>query len=276
MSPRIPIAAALMTAFLAAGAGPSAAEERRSRAVASSDLYVFFMLNGGALGVGFSGRTYPVGAATFRVGAQLLSNGPDPASGSIRITMPPGIRWASGPPTAAEGCEVTDAVTCTTPEPIAPPPPAFTGFQWVWPVVADAPGSYPFRLEIASSSAADPDTTNNAITIVVSVQPATGGDDSAAVSASAVRVSPAKPRAGSTVVASVRVSRSGAAVRPTRVTCAASVGTTKVKGGAKSSSGLASCLFRTPRAGKGKTMRGSVSFRAGGRSFTKRFSARLR
>lgn len=53
------------------------------------------------------------------------------------------------------------------------------------------------------------------------------------------------------------------------------MGGVKVKGGAKAASGLASCLFTTPKSAKGKTLAGSVSFRAGGQPFTKRFSVRL-
>jgi hypothetical protein len=48
-----------------------------------------------------------------------------------------------------------------------------------------------------------------------------------------------------------------------------------MKGASKTASGVASCLFKTPKSAKGKTLLGSVSFAAGGTSFTKRFSARL-
>ena len=96
-----------------------------------------------------------------------------------------------------------------------------------------------------------------------------------AVTAGAVKLSPAKAKAGSTLVASVRVTKGGSPVRPARIACSASVGGAKVRGGARSSSGLASCLFKTPKSGKGKTMVGSVSFTAGGQRFAKRFAARL-
>ena len=126
------------------------------------------------------------------------------------------------------------------------------------------------------------ESNNKAAVTIVVTEPSTGGGSggsggtgAASASASAVKLSPAKPKAGSTLVASVRVTRGGSAVKPTGIACAATVGKTKVKGGAKSSSGLASCLFKTPKAGKGKTMLGSVSFKAGGQSFTKRFSAKL-
>ena len=77
------------------------------------------------------------------------------------------------------------------------------------------------------------------------------------------------------MVASVRVTKGGSPVRPSGIACAASIGGSKVKGGAKAASGVASCLFKTPKSAKGKAMSGSISFRAGGRAFKKRFSARL-
>src|SRR6185503_6594437 len=74
-----------------------------------------------------------------------------------------------------------------------------------------------------------------------------GGDTSAAAKASAVKLSPAKPRAGSSVVASVRVTKGGSPLRPTGIACAASIGKVKVKGASRSASGLALCLFKTPK-----------------------------
>ena len=67
----------------------------------------------------------------------------------------------------------------------------------------------------------------------------------------------------------------GSPVRPTGIMCAGSIGKVKVKGGARAASGVASCLFRTPKAAKGKALTGSVSFRAGGSTFTKRFATML-
>jgi hypothetical protein len=89
-----------------------------------------------------------------------------------------------------------------------------------------------------------------------------------------VRLSPAKPRAGSTVVASVRVTRSGAAILPRNVACAAAIGGTKVNG-PEGGQGVASCLLRTPRNARGKRLAGVVCFRADGRAFRKRFTVRL-
>jgi hypothetical protein len=73
----------------------------------------------------------------------------------------------------------------------------------------------------------------------------------------------------------VPVSAGGSPIRPAAVACAGSIGGTKLKGSPKAASGTASCTFRPPRAAKGKTLRGSVSFTARGTRFTKRFSAKL-
>ncbi len=64
-------------------------------------------------------------------------------------------------------------------------------------------------------------------------------------------------------------------MKPTAVACAGSIGGAKLKGTPNAARGTATCSYRTPKSGKGKTLRGSVSFTAGGTDFTKRFSARL-
>lgn len=94
--------------------------------------------------------------------------------------------------------------------------------------------------------------------------------------AGAAKVAPAKPKAGAAVTATVRVTAGGAPVRPTKVTCAGSIGKAKVKGKPRAAAGSAKCVYKTPRAAKGKTLRGSVSFTARGKRFTKRFSVKLR
>lgn len=73
----------------------------------------------------------------------------------------------------------------------------------------------------------------------------------------------------------MRVTDGGAPVRPTAIACTGTIGSAKIKGTGKAASGTASCVYRTPKAAKGKTLKGTVSFTARGRKFTKRFSARL-
>jgi hypothetical protein len=206
------------------------------------------------------------------VGGFVVTNlGPDPATVKVQIALPTGLHWGADAPDPGENCTVGETSVCDS---------ALTAqgnsslAAMGWDVVADSTGSYTLRVQILESSTADPDTSDNASTVTVVVTQPTSG--SAALSASAVKVSPAKPKAGSRVVASVRVTRGGSPVKPTGIACAATVGKTKVKGSAKSSSGIASCLFKTPTSGKGKKMLGSVSFKAGGKSFTRRFSAGLR
>ena len=48
-----------------------------------------------------------------------------------------------------------------------------------------------------------------------------------------------------------------------------------MKGAPRSASGVASCLFKTPKSAKGKVLAGTVSFSAGGTAFAKRFVAKL-
>jgi thermitase len=94
--------------------------------------------------------------------------------------------------------------------------------------------------------------------------------------ASAARLTPRKPRAGRKVVATVAVVADVDPVRPSGVACAGLIGKAKVKGKPGRASGLAKCTFKTPRAAKGKRLKGSVSFTAREKRFTKRFSVKLR
>jgi len=82
--------------------------------------------------------------------------------------------------------------------------------------------------------------------------------------------------AGSIVTASVRIVLDGTPVRPVRVTCAGSIGGTKVRAMSKATRGKASCTYRTTTAAKGLTLRGAVSFTARGERYVRRFAVRLR
>lgn len=203
---------------------------------------------------------------------------------SVRLALPTGLRWGADAPGPADGCSGDATITCA--KTMTRDGAGTARASWRWGVVAASTGPYEITGS-ASSDEPDPNAANNTSTLRFEVTQSTtgggsgggtgsGGSGTTAVSASTVKLSPAKPKAGSTLVAAVRVTRGGSPVKPTGITCTATVGKTKVKGGAKSSSGLASCLFKTPKAGRGKAMLGTVSFEAGGQSFTKRFSARLR
>lgn len=195
---------------------------------------------------------------------------------TIRVELGEGLRWGADDPDPSEGCTSTP----TTGVCEAPLVRGQRDWGWYWEVVAAQPGSYPFRGEIVAATVADPVLSNNAsaITIVVtdgSGSAGGGGGGSAAVSTSAARVTPTMPKAGRAVAATVRVTAGGVPIRPSRVTCAGSIGAAKVRGTARAANGSASCSFRTPAAAKGKVLRGSVAFTAQGQRFTKRFSARL-
>jgi hypothetical protein len=159
------------------------------------------------------------------------------------------------------------------------------GAGYLWDVVADRAGVYEITASVEPTEP-DPELSNNTDTFRFEVtQPTSGGGGTGgggsggggAVSASAgaVKLTPAKPRAGSLVTATVRVTAGGAPVRPTGLTCAGTIGSAKLKGTGKTASGSATCVYRTPKSAKSKTLRGSVSFIARGTKFTKRFSARL-
>lgn len=257
-----------------APAAPTAANADAATIAASAtaDLYVLITVNGGGTN---EFRPTTLQQTQFTLGVQLLSNGPDPATGSLRLELPDGITWRGSPPSASEGCIGDRIVTCTTPEPIPPPPPPFTGWEWQWPVTAERRGDFVVRAAVASSSAADPVTANDTRTATISIQASTASGTASSVTASAAKVTPAKPKAGSAVTASVRVSAGGSPVRPVGVTCAGGIGSLKLKGTPRAANGAASCTFRTPSVAKGKTLAGSVAFRAGGKRFSKRFSVRL-
>jgi hypothetical protein len=191
----------------------------------------------------------------------------------VRAELGGGLRWGSDDPDPSEGCTSTPTVGTCEARTIA----GQSGDGWGWQVVAPSEGSYTFTAEIVDAYDADPNTSNNAssITIVVTASPPTTPPPSANIAASRVTLAPTKPKAGSTVVASVRVTKGGSPLRPTGVGCSASVGRAKVKGGPKAASGTASCLFKTPKTGKGKTFAGAVSFTADGTAFTKRFAVKL-
>ena len=230
-----------------------------------------------------TGGTARVTSRNFFVFLSLSLASASPASAKARVELNGGLRWGVDYPDASETCTSTP----TTGECEAlylEPTAGRSSYAWGWDVVAPANGTYTFNGEIVHTADTDPDSSNNTaqITIVVDDTVGSGGSEgsggggtTAAPKAGAVKLSPARPKAGSTVVASVRVTRGGSPVRPTGVGCTGSIGKVKVKGRARAASGVASCLFRTPKAAKGKALAGSVSFRAGGAAFTKRFATML-
>jgi hypothetical protein len=228
----------------------------------------------------------------FQIVLTVDSGAPVEQTVTIRIGLPDGLRWGSDAPDPTEGCTGVAPAVCT--QRLTTNPVGTFGGGYFWDVVAERLGTYEITASVEGEQP-DPDRSNNTATFRFEVVAAGGGGGgsggggsggggsggggsgggSAAAKASAVKLSPAKPKAGSTVVASVRVTKGGAPLRPRAVGCSASIGRTKLKAAGRSGSGVASCLFRTPRAARGKTLRGSVRFTAGGTAFARAFSVKL-
>jgi hypothetical protein len=220
----------------------------------------------------------------FRIDVEIESSSSVEQPITIRVGLPDGLRWGTDGPDPGEGCTGTAPAICATK--MQPNEVGTIGGGYRWDVVADRPGVYEITASVEPTEP-DPDMSNNTDTFrfEVLLPPSGGGDtggggsegggSGVAAKAGAVKLTPAKPKAGSLVTATVRVTAGSAAIRPTRLTCAAAIGSAKLKGTGKTASGSAACVYRTPKAAKDKTLRGSVSFLARATKFTKRFSARL-
>ena len=195
---------------------------------------------------------------------------------TMRTALPAGLRFGSDAPGSTDGCTGTDPVMCTVS--MQPNPAGTIGFSWRWDVVAERVGSYEITATVEAAKP-DPDLSNNSDTftfaVVASPPPPPRPPPPAALVASAVRLSPGKPKAGSAVSATVRVTAGGAPVRPSGIACTAKIGSAKLQGAAKAASGTATCVYRPPRNAKSKTLRGAISFTARGTKFSRRFSAKL-
>jgi len=282
---RLGVLAALATiasvacAVGAAGASPSAVDAAVNVGAAVTNTRPSLAPNG---------STVTVAKRSFYVFLDVSLIAPVAAKGTVRAELGSGLAWGADGPDPTEHCVATATTgTCEIGDlqPIA----GQSSSGWFWDVVAPQNGTYTLRAELTAVSDTDSDLSNNvsAITIVVNESTSGGGEASggggsggggggtAAAKAGAVKLSPLRPRAGSTVVAAVRVARGGSPLRPSGIGCAASIGAAKVKGAPRSASGVASCLFRTPKSAKGKVLAGTVSFSAGGTAFAKRFVAKL-
>ena len=224
-----------------------------------------------------NGGTATVSGLRFAAGIDIGLITALPASATVRLTLPAGLTWGPDLPDPTETCTSTASTgECQTPvlEPIS----GRNSVGWAWDVVAERTGSYVLRAEIVSASEPDPVPSNDSASVTVVVTeassppppPAGGG-----ARVGPVRLSPARPKAGATVVASVRMTAGGNPTRPERVACSATAGRTKLKGVGRAGNGSATCTYRTPRSAKGKLLRGAVSFTAAGGRYTKRFSAKL-
>jgi hypothetical protein len=226
-----------------------------------------------------SGQTVTVTSLNFFVYVLLLPDPLSPATvqAKIRVVLSDGLRWGADAP---DPVDETCTSTPTTGECQIALRPGQTGDGYYWNVTAAQTGTYTYHAEIIEASEADPNSSNNTSSITIRVTEGTsgggGGGGTSVVSTSAAKLSPAKPVAGQAMSAIVLVKRDGAPVTPTSVTCAASIGGARLKGTPRARLGRAICAYRTPRAAKGKLVKGAVSFRVRGEHFTKTFSTRLR
>ena len=223
-----------------------------------------------------NGGTSDVRSLNFKAGVIVDNDGGEEATATVRFTLPEGLRFGSDAPDPSESCTATARTAdCDTRLTIGTDP-SRRSVAWRWDIVADRAGSYVLRAEITQTSVSDPDlSSNRASGTVVVVTAPPGGGSPATVSVGAVKLTPAKPRAGSRVTASVRVTAGGAAVRPTRVACSGTIGGAKSGATPRAASGTATCVYRPPANGSGKTLRGTLSFTARGTRFTKRFAVKL-
>lgn len=214
-----------------------------------------------------NGGTARVTGSKFVAGVSVSLIAPEPARARIGFELPLGLSWGSDFRDPSEGCTSTaSAVECQSPplEPLV----GRSDFGWAWDIVAAQPGTYTLNARIIESSPPDTVASNDSSAVTVVVLPR--------VTTGSVALAPAKPRAGAAFAATVRVTADGSPVAPSGIACKATVGGAHVRRSGKSTRGAASCTFRTPRSAKGKLLRGTISFSAGGTRFTRRFSTTLR
>ena len=205
--------------------------------------------------------------------------GDAPAPVTVDIKASPALQLGTPSPGSAGTCSGTSELICNG---ALSQTAGGTYAFWSWRVISAEPGNYVITAS-ATSPEADPDLSNNSRTFAFQVaQPTSsgggggGGGGGSSVAASGAKLSPAQPKAGRSVLATVRVTRDGSAVRPSRVTCTARAGTTALKGKAKAASGSGSCTFKIPASARGKNLHGTVTVIALGKTIRRTFSAGVR
>lgn len=209
---------------------------------------------------------------TFRLVVEVVGTTGVPRPITVRTTFPSGLSFASTP-SPTDGCSGETSVVCT--KPMALDPGGTATASWRWDMRAAAPGSYALTVT-ASSDEPDPNAQNNSGTLqfrVLSAAPPPMPPPP--IRAGPARVSPIKPRAGSTVRASVAVTAGGSPIRPSTVSCVASAEGRKLRATPRKAMGAAICSFTTQAGARGKVLRGSVRLTARGLSFVRQFSIRL-
>jgi hypothetical protein len=246
----------------------------------AADVSVFILLGsspGPNLPAQPGGSTVRVSSRTFAAGVGIRNASPENTTVRFRLELGGGLRWGNDAPDPTEDCTSTETAGECAPPLAFEQTPSLHPLSFVWDVVAPQPGTYSLRAEIVPVSTSDSDQSNNVATLTIVVADAARGSGGGpAVTAGRAHIAPTKPRAGSVVTATVRVLADGAPVRPTRVRCAGTAGSARLRGVARASVGRATCVFRPGASAKRKTLRGSISFRAAGTGLTRRFSVRLR
>jgi hypothetical protein len=263
-------AVSLLTALAAPAAGRLAADDVSVRVSLATT---------GSTGIGFTSGT-KTSSLSFKIGADIESASGVVQTITLRIGLPQGLAWGADAPDPTEGCTGTAPAVCT--RPLEAPLGGAVSLGFFWDVVAERPGFYEITATLEPTDV-DPDLTNNTSTFRVEVVATAGGGGSggsggggvATVKASAVRVAPARPRAGSSFTATVRVSAGGSPVRPTRVACTAKLDRATLRGVPRARVGTATCSYRSSAAAKGQTVRGMIAFSAKGSRITRRFMVRL-
>ena len=234
------------------------------------ELSLLLLTQRGELVVGAKKTTSPF-KLQFEIG---VDSGPVQTV-TLRTELPAGLRWGDDGPDPSERCTGTAPAVCLQELQLGPS--GTLGAGWVWDVIADRPGSYDVTASVQSERL-DPSTSNNTQTVRFEIASSSGGGGGGSVSVSAgrVKLTPAKPKAGSVVVATASVTADGDPVKPSKVACTGTLGGKKISGRSAAATGKASCRYATPKSAKGKSLAGSMAITANGKTITKRFSVRLR
>jgi hypothetical protein len=227
-----------------------------------------------AVGLEMSQSPSETTSLNFKIFVEVSSAGGVEQRFTATIRLPAGLRWGADGPDPSEGCSGTEPAVCT--QTMQRNQAGTVAGGWTWDVVAERAGAYEITATVQPERP-DPNVANNTSTLRFEVRPRTsgGGGTASGVAASSVKLVPTRPRAGSVIAASVRVSAAGTGVRPSNIRCRATVGGAGLPVTARAGVGIATCLVRSPKTAKGKTLRGTISFAAAGRTFTRRFAARL-
>jgi hypothetical protein len=198
-------------------------------------------------------------AFPLRIG--VGNSGPDTSHYRLRLLLPAGARLVDA---GDLGCTGTGDLSCQ-----AEDAPAGYSSDGRVIVVAEAPGSYTFVARVTEMGATDATPANNEASLTVNVVAG-----ARVLVAGALAVKPAKPRAGSSLTLSFRVTdpASGRAVVPSAARCSASPGRVR----ARVVGGRATCKVTTPVQARGKTVRGVLIAIIAGRRLSRSFSITLR